>query len=328
MAASAGLALAAIFTWGVVAAHDVAIGSVPWSRDVRLATIVLATCSVVAAGLSRGSVLLVYLTGWFALELLPSDKIAKVWLVVALLAWTAAALLVGQRRRGPADANQRAWLVLLPMLAAGAAAFVSPALLLSQWASASGRPASGPETIVSVALPLLLAAGAILCGFSAGRLVGRDVTVSRRLVWWFGVGAAVLLVAAGVQAVWGFLPVVVPAMAMGGPIAVVALARGIPRSRKRTRLSSDVAAGFSLMGMLAIGGAVITFAAAVAVTALLYRVEGVGLLATPGAILLGVATGYVIWQAARERILDPAFRATDASSAAASADENGLANTH
>ncbi|WP_157746412.1 hypothetical protein [Micromonospora inositola] len=40
--ASLGLALAAISTWGVLAAHD-ATDPASWSRDARVATIVLAT---------------------------------------------------------------------------------------------------------------------------------------------------------------------------------------------------------------------------------------------------------------------------------------------
>jgi hypothetical protein len=108
------------------------------------------------------------------------------------------------------------------------------------------------------------------------------------------------------QAVWGFVPLATLAWTMGGPLAVLALARGIPRRTSRTRLSSMVVAAYSMLGMLAIGGAFMTYVAAVAVTAVARRVadgvDAAGLLATPGAILFGFAAGYVIWRAAAERI--------------------------
>ena len=121
---SVGLALAAVSAWGVLA-HDVATDRAHWSLDARVATIVLAASAVAAAGLNRFAALLIYVFGWLALDVLLGGKITDVGLVLLLCAWTVVVLLLGQRR-APADAVQRAWLVLLPMLVGGIAAFVSP----------------------------------------------------------------------------------------------------------------------------------------------------------------------------------------------------------
>ena len=171
---------------------------------------------------------------------------------------------------------------------------------------------------MSAALPVLLAAGAVLCGFRAGQLVENRGIISRRYARLVAACAAVLTFGSVGQVVWGFTPLAMLPLTVGGPLAVLALTRGIPRRPGRTRLSIMVAVGYSTLGIMAIVGAGMTFAAAAAVTALVQHVDdgmdAAGLLATPGAILLGVATGYVIWRAARERILDPVGRVTDAPS--------------
>jgi hypothetical protein len=326
--ASVGLALAAVSAWGALAAHDIATGLALWSLDARVATIVLATSAVAAAGLNRFSALLIYLFGWLALDVLLGGRIADVGLVLLLCAWTVVVLLLGQRR-APVDASQRVRLVLLPMLVGGIAGFVSPALLLSRLATVGGQSASGLEAVVSAALPVLLAIGTVLCGFRAGQLVENRGVVSRRYARLVVACAAVLTFGSVGQVAWGSTPLATLSLATGGPLAVLALARGIPIRPRTTRLSSRVAVMYSMLGIMAIGGAVMTFAAAAAVTALVQHVDdgmdAAGLLATPGAILLGVGTGYVIWRAAREWILDPIGRVTDAPSPNTSDDPNGLA---
>ena len=109
--------------------------------DARVATIVLGTCAVQAAGLNQVSVLLIYLFGWLTLDVLLRGKITEVGLVPLLLAWTV--LLCWAASRVQAEASQTARRIVLPMVVGGIAAFVSPALLLSRLAAVSGKRRRG-----------------------------------------------------------------------------------------------------------------------------------------------------------------------------------------
>jgi len=166
---------------------------------------------------------------------------------------------------------------------------------------------------VSAALPVLLATGAVLCGFRAARLVAARAIISRQFVRRVGACVAVLAVASVGQAVWNFAPLAAVALTTGGSLAALVSSSGVSRRPASPRLSSMVMAAYSMLGLLAIAGAVMTYVAAVAVTAATHRmadnVDVAGLLVTPGTILFGAAIGYLFWQAARERLLEPIRRA-------------------
>jgi hypothetical protein len=283
----AAMAVAAAAVWALllsVGDADVDVG--PWVRDARWAAIVLAMCALAGTATSRTRFVAALLLsgGWWLADATGAGvavAFAALVAVVAAVAWI---------RPGPPPSGRRG-----PLVFAMVASYASPALILSALSGADGSPAPAILVVATIVLPPGLAVTALLCGRSrtstaatadAAAPVGRPkrgaapAGRSKRMLVVAGaaiVGLAVTAAAAmatSSAAVGVFLGGVVAFVALGRIVAGRKRRRPVERAGRAVRLGAGIAFG----GLLAVIGALLTFALAAVATPVPAAV-GVGLLA-------------------------------------------------